>query len=211
MKAAEHTGPRQLTEDAPFVDDRELLVGLRAAVPEAYETLVRRHAGRMLAVAHRILHCKEDAADAVQEAFIAAFRGIESFKGNASLATWLHRIVVNTSLAKRRSQARHQSVSMEHLLPRFDETGHHTQRFHSWSDEAFSRLASAETRAFVRECIDRLPTKYREVLLLRDIEECDVEQTGELLGISRANVKTRLHRARQALRTLLEPIVSNGM
>jgi RNA polymerase sigma-70 factor (ECF subfamily) len=96
---------------------------------------------------------------------------------------------------------------MDDLLPTFDQSGHHRHPVRAWEDEALARLTGAETRAHVRACIDRLPDPYREVLVLRDIEELDTEQTAQHLGIHPGAVKTRLHRARLALRTLLEPVV----
>ena len=96
---------------------------------------------------------------------------------------------------------------MDDLLPTFDETGHHSHPVRPWEDDALARLTRAETRAHVRACINRLPAPYREVLVLRDIEELDTEQTAKQLGINPGAVKTRLHRARQALRSLLEPLV----
>jgi RNA polymerase sigma-70 factor (ECF subfamily) len=109
---------------------------------------------------------------------------------------------------KLRAQTRRRTVPLDDLLPTFDETGHHTAPIKSWSDSAYHRLASAETRAQVRSCIDQLSEDYRTILLLRDIEGFDTEQAANLIGISPAAVKTRLHRARQALRTLLEPLFS---
>ncbi len=179
---------------------------IRAGDEQAFESLVRQFGGRMLAVARRYLKCEEDSDDAVQDALISAFRSFDSFEGNSALATWLHRIVVNACLMKLRARSRRQTVPLDDLLPTFDETGHHSSPVKPWTDQVYSRLASVETRALVRACIDRLPEPYRAVLLLRDIEEFDTEQTAHVLAISQANVKTRLHRARQALRTLLEPL-----
>jgi RNA polymerase sigma-70 factor (ECF subfamily) len=160
----------------------------------------------MLAVARRFLGCEADSDDAVQDAFVSAFQSLDTFAGNARLATWLHRIVVNHCLMKLRQRKRRRTVSLDGLLPTFDETGHHTRPVTPWAQHPEERLSQAETRAQVRASIDRLPEPYRVVLLLRDIEERDTEETAELMGISRAAVKTRLHRARQALRTLLEPV-----
>jgi RNA polymerase sigma-70 factor, ECF subfamily len=198
----------------PFEQDAEaqLLARIRAGDEEASATLLRKHGGRMLAVARRLLRCEEDSADAVQDAFLAAFRSLDKFEGNSSLGTWLHRIVVNSCLTKLRAQSRSRAVSLsaacrfDDLLPKFDETGHHTRPVRSWEEGALSRLTREETRMQVRACINRLPEAYRTVLLLRDIEELDTSQTAHHLGISVAIVKTRLHRARQALRTLLEPL-----
>ena len=187
-------------------EDVELLARIRAGDERACEALVRQHGGRMLVVARRFLRTEEDSADAVQDAFLSAFRSLESFEGNSALGTWLHRIVVNVCLMKLRTRSRSQEVRIDDLLPTFDETGHHSHPVRAWQDDALARLTRAETRAHVRACIDRLPDPYREVLVLRDIEELDTEQTAQQLGINGGAVKTRLHRARQALRTLLEPL-----
>lgn len=188
-------------------EDVALLERIRAGDERACEALVRQHGGRLLAVARRFLRTEEDSADAVQDAFLSAFRSLEGFERNSTLGTWLHRIVVNVCLMRLRARSRSREVRIDDLLPTFDETGHHSHPVRAWGDDALARLARAETRAQVRACIDRLPDPYREVLVLRDIEELDTEQTAQHLGINPGAVKTRLHRARQALRTLLEPLV----
>jgi RNA polymerase sigma-70 factor (ECF subfamily) len=185
--------------------EAQLLARLRAGDEEASAWLVRKHGGRMLAVARRLLRCQEDGTDAVQDAFLAAFRCLDKFEGKSSLGTWLHRIVVNTCLTKLRAQSRSRATSLDDLLPKFDETGHHAGPGRPWEEQALSRLKREETRRQVHACIDRLPEAYRTVLLLRDIQELDTHQTADHLGLTAATVKTRLHRARQALRTLLEP------
>jgi RNA polymerase sigma-70 factor, ECF subfamily len=184
----------------------EEVARLRAGDEEASAALVRKYGGRLLAVARRFLRCEEDSADAVQEAFLAAFRYLDQFEGNSSLGTWLHRIVVNACLTKLRAQSRSRAMPIDDLLPTFDETGHHTRPVRPWEEQALSQLTRAETRSQVRACIERVPEPYRTVLLLRDIEELNTDQTAEQLGITAGAVKTRLHRARQALRTLLEPL-----
>ena len=177
---------------------------LRAGDDAAFEELVRTQGGRMLAVARRFLG-EEDARDAVQDALLSASKAIGDFEGNARLSTWLHRIVVNASLMKIRTRKRRPEESIEELLPRFDETGHMADPATSWRDTAQEGLERQELRELVRSKIQELPENYRAVLLLRDVEERDTQETAELLGISAGNVKVRLHRARQALRTLLDP------
>jgi RNA polymerase sigma-70 factor (ECF subfamily) len=185
----------------------EFLALVRARDNEATAALVRQYGGRMFAVARRFLRCEEDAADAVQDAFLSAFRSLKDFEGKSSLGTWLHRIVVNTCLMKLRAQSRRMAMPIDDLLPTFDESGHHTKRVRSWDEEVVSQLTRAETRAQVRECIDKLAAPYRTVLLLRDIEGLNTDETAEQLGVTPGTVKTRLHRARMALRTLLGPLV----
>jgi RNA polymerase sigma-70 factor, ECF subfamily len=193
--------------DRSAAQDVALLERIRAGDEGACEALVRQYGGRMLAVARRFLRTEEDSADAVQDAFLSAFRSVDGFEGNSALGTWLHRIVVNACFMRLRVQSRHREVRIDDLLPTFDETGHHSRPILPWEDHALARLSQAETRAHVRACIERLPELYREVLVLRDIKELDTEQTAQHLGINAGAVKTRLHRARQALRTLLEPVV----
>jgi RNA polymerase sigma-70 factor (ECF subfamily) len=182
-----------------------LLAGLRAGSDDAYDALVRSTSPRLLTVARRILGSEDDARDALQDAFISAFRALPRFEGQARLSTWLHRIVVNTSLMKLRSRKRRPEEPIESLLPGYKEDGHQTVEPVEWGDGADIALERAETRAFVRAQIDRLPESYRTVLLLRDIEEMSTPEAAAALGISENAVKIRLHRARQALRALIDP------
>lgn len=187
----------------PPVQEAELLKALREGREEAFETLVRVHSGRMLSVCRRILRNDEEAKDAVQEAFVSAFRGLSSFEGTSLLGTWLHRIAVNASLMRLRSKKRRPEESIDELLPTFRDDGHARIEPRDWSPSALQLVESRETREFVRACIDRLPEMYRVVLLLRDIEEMDTSEAAEVLGVSEGVVKVRLHRARHALRRLL--------
>jgi len=164
----------------------------------------------MLAVARRMLRNDEEARDAVQEAFLLAFRGLPRFAGQSRLGTWLHRITVNAALMKLRSRRAHPEESIEPLLPSFLEDGHATRSYRDWPESAQQLLERSEVRTLVRSSIDRLPPTYRTALLLRDIEELDTGEVAELLGISANAVKIRLHRARQALRELLDPHLRRG-
>jgi RNA polymerase sigma-70 factor (ECF subfamily) len=164
----------------------------------------------MLVVARRLLGNEEDARDAVQDAFLNAFRSLDRFEGGSLLSTWLHRIIVNVSLMKLRTRRRRPEESLDHLLPAFLDDGHFVDRFESGSEPADVRLARQEEQAAVRAAIDRLPEQHRTVLLLRDIEGLETAEVAGQLGISANAVKLRLHRARQALRTLLAPVLQGG-
>lgn len=195
-----------MTASDGAASEAEFVSRLRAGDGAAYAELVRTQGGRMLAVARRLLRSDDDAADAVQEAFISAFRAIASFEGGARLSTWLHRIVVNAALMKLRTRARRPEVSIDELLPKFQEDGQHVDEPAEWRSPAqLAALESRETRNLVREQIDKLPADYRTVLILRDIEGLDTKETAELLGVTPNAAKIRLHRARLALRTLLDP------
>jgi RNA polymerase sigma-70 factor (ECF subfamily) len=185
-------------------DEAKLIDALRAGEDDAYAQLVRRYGGRLLAVTRRLLREEEDARDAVQEAFLSAFKSIGRFEAQARLSTWLHRIAVNAALMKLRSKRRRPETSIEELLPGFVEDGHMAEPPQPWREGADTLVARRETRDWVRGRIDELPESHRTVLVLRDIEELDTTEVAELLDISPGAVKTRLHRARQALRSLLD-------
>lgn len=187
------------------IDEASLLSGLRASDQAAYETLVRTYSSRLLAVTRRFLSNEEDARDALQDAFLSAFRALHTFAEGSLLSTWLHRIAVNAALMKLRTRRRRPEDLIEDLLPTFVEDGHRANPGPDWKEPAEIALQRQESRILVHECIDRLPETYRTVLLLRDIEELDTEEVARLLAISPNAVKIRLHRARQALRELLDP------
>ena len=188
-----------------FPEDADLLARLRRGDADAYETLVRRQMPIMLAVARRILRNEEEARDAVQDAFHNAFRGLASFEEGSRLSTWLHRITVNAALMRLRSLKRHPEEPLDELLPAFTDDGHQVQRSIPWQEPSELPLESAERSRIVRDAIDRLPETHRTILLLRDIEGLDTAETAARLEVSENAVKLRLHRARQALRSLLEP------
>jgi RNA polymerase sigma-70 factor (ECF subfamily) len=185
-------------------EEQRLLAALRSGQPDAFEELVRRETGPMLAAARRLLRNEADARDAVQDAFRSAFAGIRRFEQRAKLSTWLHRVVVNAALMKLRALRRRPERPIEDLLPAFDENGAWVSPLTSHEGTVEDALDSQRARAMVKACIDRLPETCRTVLLLRDIEELDTDEVATLLGISPNAVKVRLHRARQALRTLIE-------
>jgi len=154
-------------------------------------------------VARRFVRNDADAQDIVQAAYLSAFRSLRQFEGGCQLSTWLHRIVVNTALMKLRTRRRKPEESIELLLPSFQDDGHHVEQFSEWGAPADVLLEREETRATVRACIQQLPDNYRQVLLLRDIEELPTQDVAQMLKMTPTAVKVRLHRARQALSTLL--------
>jgi len=187
------------------MNDAVLVEGLRAGDGAAFETLLDRYGGKLLRLARRFCESEEDARDALQDAMVAVFKSIGNFESNSMLSTWLHRIVVNACLMKLRSKRRRgDEIDIEDYLPRFQEDGHQVEPSEPWAESAQSMLERDELRALVRDSIARLPENYRTVLQLRDIEEMSTEEVAEILGITTNAVKIRLHRARQALRALLD-------
>jgi RNA polymerase sigma-70 factor (ECF subfamily) len=177
-----------------------------------YEALVRRYGNRLYSTALRILRNDEDARDALQDAFLAAFRAMDSFQGRSGFYTWLYRITVNASLKRLGRRSRQAHTSLDGLLPQFDDQGSRLETQWGNAPRNVEALAqSKQVRRFVRQAIDELPENYRTVLLLRDIEELNSRETARILGISVGAVNVRLHRARAALKGLLEPVVSEGL
>ncbi len=203
--AMAESGSRSADAPLDLAAEADLVAALRRGDDRAYETLVRLYAARLLLVARRLMRVEEDARDAVQDAFVQAFRSIATFREGSRLYTWLHRIVINAALMKLRKRTPASAADVEALLPRFHDDGHVVNPSPDWRLPADALAERQELRAIVRRCIDDLPEEYRCVLMLRDIEELNTEETAQLLGMTTGAVKTRLHRARQALRTLLDP------
>ena len=201
--------PFSTTESATLyemqVDDVHLIERLRMGDDVAFTELVEHHAAPLLAVTRRILRDEEDARDAVQETFVAAFRSIGEFQSESRVSTWLHRIAVNCALMKLRTLERRREQDVDALLPPFQPDGHQQHSSIGWTETAEDILQREQSCALVWQCIDQLPESYRIVLVLRDIEQVPADVVAEKLQITRENLKVKLHRARQALRTLLDP------
>jgi RNA polymerase sigma-70 factor (ECF subfamily) len=181
--------------------DGALVARLRAGEETAFETLVRAHHRRLLAVARRVLRDHEEARDAVQDAFLLAFRALGTFQDGQPLSPWLRRILINVSISRLRS--RRPTARLTEAPRRAaggSASGGDPERGRGAVD---ALLLRRELRARVQECIERLPDAYRQVVRLRYFREHDLEETARLLGESTSAVKSRLHRARLRMRAML--------
>ncbi len=176
-------------------------------LPNLTERMVRENIGWMLAVAHRFLNDRALAEDAVQEAFLAAFKGFENFENRSSLKTWLHRITVNVALQKLRQLKRRAEITIDDYLPDFYENDCRIERPWEHIASLDELLQTEENRLQIRTAINKLPDNYRAVILLRDIEGYTTAEVSELLDCSVSSAKVQLHRARAALKCLLEPLL----
>jgi RNA polymerase sigma-70 factor (ECF subfamily) len=188
-------------------DEARLVEALRRRDVGSFELLVRRYGARMLATGRRILRDAQLAEDCVQETFIKAFDKFDTFEGRSGLGTWLHSIMVNQALMKLRKDRAGRLEQIDDLMPQFDSDACRIEA--PWSrlatpDELLERQQS---RDLVRSQIEQLPENYRIVLQLRDIEEHDTATVAKILNLSEGAVKVRLHRARSALKALLEPLL----
>ena len=189
--------------------DQDLVALAAAGDGAAFAELVARHQDRVYAVAMHLLRDGAEAEEVVQETFLAALEKLSGFRGDAAFTTWLHRVAANAALMRlRRRRRAPDSLAeepMDELLPRFDAQGHLLADGpgHDWSKRADDQLADRQVRRAVEEAVQNLPEDHRIVFLLRDVEGLSSETMAELLGVSVAAVKSRLHRARLALRAKL--------
>lgn len=188
---------------AAYPDDSELAARIARRDQGAFETLMRRHNGKLFRVARSIVKDDAEAEDAVQDAYLEAYRHIGGFRGGAQLSTWLTRIVINQALMRVRKQKREHVVlsfnDRRTAAPHPGDTDVADQRAESPSSAALR----AEIRRLIERRIDELPVAFRTVFIMREVEDMSVEQTAECLSIPPATVRTRLFRARTLLRESL--------
>ena len=184
-----------------------LIEGLRAQDASVLEAVMERYSPRLYRVAFGITRNHTDAEEVVQDAFLTLFRKIDSFEGRSALGTWLYRVAANGALIKRRGKRAEVEVNLEDYLPKFRSDGHRegdrAMLLADWSGTPERELLSGEARQIIEDGLALLPDHYRAILVLRDVEELSNEDVAEILGESVASVKSRLHRARMALREVL--------
>lgn len=182
-------------------DDMPLVHACKTGDVSAFEQLVKRYDRRLLRIAQHVTHNREDAEDAVQEAFLKVFRKLTQFQGNSRFSTWLIRITVNESLMKLRKQRSTREVSIhedfqsEGDFARFDLT--------DWAPDPEEQYRGSELRNILRSALQELQPALRVVFVLRDVERLSTEETAEALELTSAAVKARLCRARLQLRERL--------
>lgn len=185
----------------------ELVERLRGGDTLALETLMEHFQSRIYRLAYGITRNEADAEEVVQDVFLSLFRKIDSFEGRSGLGTWIYRVATNAALIKRRGKRAEVEVPLEEHLPTFREDGHRegdrARLLADWSQTPDEELLTLETREALNRAIAGLPDGYRVVLLLRDMEGVSNEAAAAVLGESVASVKSRLHRARMALREQL--------
>jgi RNA polymerase sigma-70 factor (ECF subfamily) len=189
------------------LDDLALLRLIAGHDHAAFEALMRRHNGRLFRVARAILKDDAEAEDALQEAYLAAYRHVGDFRGTAQPATWLTRIVINEALMRLRRRRRDRTV-VPFRVPLAGEPGLEPDPAEAEvADESLESPAGLALRAEIRRLLERridaLPIAFRTVFVMRDVEEMSVQETADCLAIPAATVRTRLFRARNLLRQAL--------
>ena len=184
-------------------DDHDLASRIARHDATAFEAMMRQHNGRLFRVARSILRDDHEAEDALQDAYLDAYRHIADFRGGAQLGTWLTRIVINHALMRLRKQKR------DRVVVPFQKSGsaQDDTRYDEVADERAESPSSAtlrgEVRRLLEQRIDELPLAFRTVFVMREVQDLTVQETAECLAIPEATVRTRLHRARGLLRAAL--------
>lgn len=168
--------------------------------PAAFETLMRRHNGKLFRIARAILKDDAEAEDALQDAYLDAYRHIQEFRGGAQLVTWLTRIVINQALARLRKQKRDRVVVSFSSRPAEEGSGTQIDVPDERGESPTSATLRSEVRRMLERRIDQLPIAFRTVFVMREVEDMSVQETAECLNIPAATVRTRLFRARALLR-----------
>jgi RNA polymerase sigma-70 factor (ECF subfamily) len=171
---------------------------------DAFYSLVRPCERAIYTAAVSILNNPEDAEEVAQEAVLKALSNLRGFRGDAKFRTWLTQITINEALLKLRKDRRHLYESVDEQRPS-DDGEYFPKDFADWREVPSEALQRKELREALNRAIASLPLKYREVLILRDVQQLRIEETAQILGITQGSVKTRLLRARLQLRDALAP------
>jgi RNA polymerase sigma-70 factor (ECF subfamily) len=188
-------------------EDYEFVSLCKKGDVDAFEVLVKNHQKRMLNIAYRMVGDYEEACDIVQDAFISAYRNIKSFKGKAKFSTWLHTIVMNLSknrLKQLKTQLLREKFSIDD--PVLTNDGQIRGELASGEPSALESLERRNIQQKVQECINSLDEDFREVLILRDIQGFSYDEINDLLKIPEGTVKSRLFRAREAMKDCLKKV-----
>ena len=182
------------------MQDAELVRVAQGGDTKAFDELVKRYRDKVYRLSFKILRHEEDASEALQDAFLSAYRGLKNFKAESTFSTWLYRIATNASLMKYRRR-REGHISLEQSQSA--EGGGEPLQIPDWSAQPLTDLLNSETREAMEDGIQKLPEELRTVFVLRDIEGLSNSEVSEVLQLSVAAVKSRLHRARIFLRDRL--------
>jgi RNA polymerase sigma-70 factor (ECF subfamily) len=196
-----------MTEITESRDEAQIIASILAGNTQEFHELIRPHERSVYAMALSLLHNEADAEEAAQEAFLKAFRNLHRFRGESKFSTWLISITLNEARSRLRSG---KTMKMESLDEPPEEQAHVSPALlRDWREIPSEALERKEVRLMLQQAITDLPLIYREVFLLRDVEELSVSESAETLGITVASVKVRLHRARIMLQKKLVPQLKN--
>ena len=183
------------------VDTHTLIQRLQAGHVDAFDNLFERYGPQVYRQAMRFLGNEAEAEEVMQEVFLTLYEKANTFRGDASVSTWLYRLTANAAISRLRRRSRQQEVPLDAYLPQFSDDGHNRERpVVDWSHDIERAMVREESQQLLREAIDKLRPLDKAVVVLSDLEELPQQETADILGLSLAAVKARLHRARLFLR-----------
>jgi RNA polymerase sigma-70 factor (ECF subfamily) len=187
------------------ISDAELVRRAQAGALDAFEVLVNRHEQRVYSMALRMLGQQYDAEDVTQQTFLSALEHLKAFRGEAAFSTWLLRITAHAALKILRKRKGQEAVSLEEAAEVSESTGTvaHPEFIADWRQSPEELVHQREVQHLLEQALAQLDEKHRLVFLLRDVEGLSVKEAAEMLGLSEANIKVRLLRARLQLREQL--------
>ena len=191
------------TSNSAAAIDLTLVQRIGTGDQAAFESLMRKYNGKLFRIARSILKDDGDAEDALQESYLEAYRHIDEFRGASELGTWLTRIVINQALARLRKEKRRSSIVPFRSAAATDTDAPEAQVPDNRSESPSATVIRAETRRILERRIDELPSSFRAVFVMREVEDMGIDEIAECLSISPATVRTRLFRARALLRAAL--------
>ncbi len=199
------------SQTAPEVSDSELVARAQAGELDAFEALTSRYEQRVYSLALRMLRHEQDAEDVTQQTFLSALEGLGGFRGDAAFSTWLLRVATYAALKIIRKRQGLDTVSLEEATEPAEgyDSIPHPEYIADWRQSPEELVQRNETRRLLDEALARLDEKHRLVFLLRDVEGLSVRETAKALGLSEANTKVRLLRARLQLREELTRTLGN--
>lgn len=183
------------------VHERELILQCKNGSVEAFEQLVLKYQRQVYTVAFRFMGNHEDASDLAQEAFIKAYKSIDRFRGEASLKTWLYHIISNVCRDELRKRKKGLTLSLD--APIFTDEGEITRQAEDWTYAPEHIYESKEIQYFIQKALDNLTPEYKEVIILREIQGFSYEEIAKELDCSLGTIKSRLNRARKAMRDII--------
>jgi RNA polymerase sigma-70 factor, ECF subfamily len=194
--------PRAARPDFAGMDEADLVRHARAGEREAFRAIMQRGNQRLFRIARGVVRDDAEAEDIVQEAYLRAFTHMDSFRGEASIFTWLTRIVINEANGRLRKRRAHVGLD---AVEAAQSRGAHVIMFPQTDASLTPELDAArmQVRRLLESAIDELPEDFRIVFIMRDVEDCSIAETAAALDIREETIKTRLHRARRLLRTAL--------
>jgi RNA polymerase sigma-70 factor (ECF subfamily) len=197
-------GREAMTVISESRDEAQMIVSVLAGNTHEFHDLIRPYERRVYSMALSMLHNEADAEDAAQEAFLKAFRNLKGFRAESKFSTWLVSIVLNE--ARGRLRQKKKAMKIQSLDEGPDEQGQVLPALlRDWRELPSEALELQEVRSLLQRAITDLPLIYREIFLLREVQELTVAESAEALGITVASVKVRLHRARMTLQKTLAP------